>query len=140
MEWVIFYQNKNRNLRLTMLGIWFLSILITVLCGVYIDDGFKTGGICLAITLVLFFVTIIVCCSVKVAWRKYNDNYIIFYASPTLNYLIVNGEIECSGGMTQGDYYAQLPDGTDIHVNMSLWTGSVKFSIGKTENHTISFI
>ena len=74
-----------------------------------------------------------------VTWRKYNDNYIIFYNAAFRGYLIINGEVQSTGGAFQYDFYGQLPDGTDIYAKVSFWTGSIKFSISQFNNDITTF-
>lgn len=78
--------------------------------------------------------------SYKMVYRKYNGNYICFYITPLKNYLIINDEIQCEGGVMQLSYYGQLDDGTDVMVRVSAWNGDKQFIIGGTQNHTLNIL
>ena len=75
----------------------------------------------------------------NVVYRKYNNNYIIFYNAAIRGYLIINNEIQAIGGAFQNDFYGQLPDGTDVYVKIT-FSGSVKFAIGSFNNNLMTFM
>ena len=139
MNYVEEYQRKARNIRLIGLSVMLAGILLFIIAMCSIESwAGAVIGICASSGWVSFFVGLIILCSPRVAWRKYNGHYIIFYDGVIHGYLIIDGEVEAVGGGFQHDLYAQLPDGTDVHVNCK--DTNVKFAIGHADNHNISFI
>ena len=65
----------------------------------------------------------------RLVWRRYKGYYICFYMSPIRNSLIVQNQIQFVGGITQFNYYGELPDGTQVMVKIG-FLGNVKFAIG----------
>ena len=141
MEWVKQYQKKARCGKLTYLLIIICIIIVNVLGILYTEHY---GGwwiapvISFSLPLIIFLFAFMVT-QFTVTWRKYNDHYIIFYNAAFKGYLIINGEVQSTGGAFQYDFYGQLPDGTDIYAKVSVWTGSIKFSIGQFNNNIITY-
>ena len=143
MNYVEEYQRKARNIRLICLGVMLAGILLFIIGMCSTEALYNAGagaviGICASGGWASFFIGLGFLCNTRVAWRKYNGHYIIFYNGFIHGYLIIDGEVEAVGGAFQTDLYAQLPDGTDVHVNCK--TANTKFAIGHADNHNISFI
>ena len=139
MNYVEEYQRKASNIRLIGLSVMLAGILLFIIGMCSIESGAgAVVGICIFSSWFSFFVGLVFLCNTRVAWRKYNGHYIIFYNGFIHGYLIIDGEVEAVGGAFQTDLYAQLPDGTDVHVNCK--TANTKFAIGHADNHNISFI
>ena len=145
MEMLDYWKSKVRKLRLRgiqllLISIAILAIFIILVANDLFDDAefvFPILGITIWVLPIIGFVLLI---SPRLAWRKYNGNFIIYYGGIIKKHLIINEEIQAIGGAFQYDFYGQLPDGTDVHVNVSSWSGNVKFSLGSTNNHNISFL
>ena len=136
MDYVEEYRAKARNLRLIGLGLLTFGIIIffITIC----SENFSLIG--MVVSFIAPVVGIVFLCSPRMAYRQYNGSYIIFYNACIKGYLIIDGEIVCVGGASQYDFYGQLPDGTDVHVKVTGWSGNIKFAVGESSNHNISFI
>jgi hypothetical protein len=143
MNWVRHYQRVAKRGRwiCSIVGafallLWIIPLLSEHVYHIYEAHGILDYGIMFLLPLLFVFFSICALCQFKVAYRKYNEDYIVFYNGFVKGHLIIDGEVQCVGGAFQYDFYGQLPDGTDVYVKQEK-SGSVKFSIGQFNNTNI---
>ena len=152
MESVEFYIKKrkkenSRGLVILLISVVMLAmaaLMLIIINGVpasYSPALSSLAHIFIIAFLVCLYVGLVYLTAPFIFYRKYHGNYIIFYSSAGgKRALSINDEVATVGGLSQRDYYGQLPDGTEVHAQIGVFTHNVKFSIGSSNNHNISFM
>ena len=137
MEHVYYHLNLVKRIRLIGALLLILSIVMGILARTTMY--YAVSILCLLVSIPGLFFSILMLLNPRVAFRKHNDHYIIFYRAMLKGYLIINGEVQAFGGAFQNDFYGQLPDGTSVYVKVTV-LGSVKFAVGEHSNNIISYM
>ena len=145
MQYVEIYKKKATKTRLYGLAMLLGSILAFIIGVVGIDNFYNDFLFALSIILLIsgflgFCISMFFLLHPKVVWRKYKNDYIIFYNGALKSFLIINDVIQSIGGGFQYDFYGELSDGTQVYAKVSAFSGSVKFAIGDFNNITHSII
>lgn len=141
MDWINDYKDEVKKYKCIGGILLLFSIAMMVICiPVVTQTGNVMAGILALISLIaLFPVSLFILFGVKITYRRYKDVYIALYFSGIKKYLIIDGEVQMEGEITQYSFYGQLDDGTEVVAKVAVWSGDVQFIIGTEENHNIRY-
>ena len=127
-SWVDIWRAKARKTRFIfiMSPILFLLVLF-----ILVGEELETM---LPLLTVLIFLELVICVmsmQIRVKIRIIDTYTICVYSGVITNILIIEG-IEYDSCTLHNDYlYGQLPDGRQVNVKQSIWTGEIKITVGK---------